>query len=347
MSDHKFILPAEVDTAPRTDGKKRDGRWKLNAGSVMQVVIPDLSDDLVDVVLDLESCTFSKKSILALSEHDKRSVVGKWEDLQADGTGVYGDLFLVDVENENEAVVLSEAIRFRALVRNQVPVEVSVGVHCGEKGHYEEVHDKAVVNGRLYEKGDRPLYILRNGVIYESSLCSFGADSDTGKIAATSHKPGKKETTMSDKLKVLLAKFAEKHHGLVARCVAEGVDEAVITTKVQEADHSDALRAKDQEIETLKASLQAKDQEIETLKAAKTETTKVSETSPLDAKGSEKGVRFGATEGGKPTGELEAKKAGVKTMTDAIQFCREQNKELKGLALRKEARRLFPQAEDR
>jgi hypothetical protein len=121
------------------------------------------------------------------------------------------------------------------------------------------------MNGRQYHgDGDSPLYILHNAQIYEASIVPFGADSVTGRIAASKTPPVKEETSMSDKLKALLAKHGEKHHGLVARLFVENVDEATINTRI----HAAEMDEKDKKIKAMEEELNASKAECAKLKAA-------------------------------------------------------------------------------
>lgn len=260
--------------AERTgDGPENSaGRWRLNAGSEMILKVGDLNGgEPVRAVLDVASAKFAARRIVALSEHEGRQVIGYWEKPEFIGpTGsVEGDLHMVRPTTEMEAKVLAEAVRVNALIKANVPIQTSIGAEAGPDGRFELVPDGETVelNGRTYVGGgDTPLYILRGGLITEASVVTFGADAETGRLAAAKNPtiPSTKETPMSDKLKALLGKYPEKHHGLVARCVAEGNDETIIATKVAAADERDE---KDKQIEALKASLASAESTIVDLKS--------------------------------------------------------------------------------
>lgn len=248
--------------AERTgDGPENSaGRWRLNAGSEMYLTVPGLnSGKTIRVVLDVSSAKFAAKRIVALSEHEGRHVIGFWDNPAFIGAAgsVEGDLHMVRPSSQEEAQVLAEAVRLNALIKANVPIQTSIGAEAGPDGEFELVPaGKSIeINGRKYEGGgETPLYILRGGLITEASVVTFGADAETGRLAARkpeSTTPLTKETPMSDKLKALLSIHAEKHHGLVARCVAEGLDEVAINNKV----HAAELDDKDKQIEALKASL--------------------------------------------------------------------------------------------
>jgi hypothetical protein len=212
----------------------------------------------IRVVLDVEGAKFAAKRIVALSEHEGQHVIGYWENPSFDASGmVDGDLFVVRPSSQEESAVLAEAVRIGALIKANVPIQTSIGAEAGPGGKFELVKagETITVNGQEYEGGgDLPLYILRKGLITEASVVTFGADAETGRLAASKKPiPSTKETPMSDKLKALLGKFAEKHHGLVARCVTEDLDEIAITNKVHAAESDE----KDKEIAALKAENEA------------------------------------------------------------------------------------------
>jgi len=233
------------------------GRWRLNAGSEMILKVGTLNKgDPIRVVLDVVNAKFAAKRIVALSEHEGCHVIGFWENpsFSADGS-TDADLHVVRPTSQEESAVLAEAVRLNALIKANVPIQTSIGAEAGPNGKFELVPDGETIkiNGQEYTGGgDLPLYILRGGLITEASVVTFGADAETGRLAAMkSTILSTKETPMSDKLKALLGKFAEKHHGLVARCVAENLDEAAITTKIQASE----MEAKDKELADLKAKL--------------------------------------------------------------------------------------------
>jgi hypothetical protein len=268
-----MIKPLLANAEKAGDGPENSsGRWRLNAGSEMYLNVGSLNDGkTVRVVLDVGSARFAAKRIVALSEHEGRHVIGYWDNpgfVGASGS-VEGDLHMVRPSSQEEAAVLAEAVRLNALIKANVPIQTSIGAEAGPDGTFELVPaGKSVeINGRKYDGGgDTPLYILRGGLITEASVVTFGADAETGRLAAKkpeSPTQSTKETPMSDKLKALLGKYAEKHHGLVARCVAEGADETVIATKVHAAESDE----KDKQIESLKASLTLAENTINDLKS--------------------------------------------------------------------------------
>lgn len=147
---------------------------------------------------------------------------------------------------------------------------------------------------------------------------------------------------MSDSLKVLLGKFPEKHHGLVARCVAEGLDESATFAKVHASDDAE----KDKKIEALaaeNAEMKAKLDDYAQKGQENQEKESAERLALAASKGSQKGIRFG----GEPEGTKKVEAAEVKTMSQAIKVTAAKHTNLKGFALRRQARQDFPDAEEK
>lgn len=373
-------LVAEVATMVEgTVNETRQGRWRLNAGSEMVVTVPGLNDDKpIRLVVELATVKPKNPKVIALADHCTDQVVGYWDKFMVGDHGVEADLHVITPQGPAEMAVLEHATRVGAMARAGVPVQVSVGAEAGPDGKWERVKagDTVKVNGREYTgDNDIPLFILRNGQIYESSIVTFGADSETGRVAAKKT-PSQPETTMSDKLKVLLGKYPEKFHGLVARCVAEEKDEAFITAKV----HAAEIDERDKELKAAKdkiceledklktyasdeghedggqgthrngAKAKGDDDQMEAEGEADDYAQKGNEGQEKESakkfqlvgKSSKKAVKFG---GGSEGQEENGKRvAAVKTMTQAIKVTAEKHKELKGFALRRKAREDFPDA---
>ena len=370
-----YLMVPTTAPAPRVDEKTgatiRDGRWRLNAGSLMTLPVPGLNDDKngapqpVNLIVDLEGVTFARSRVPALSGHDSSQIIGYWDtpDIVRAGSfceGIEADLHFVIPRDDHEREIFREASRLKALSEQGVPLQVSVGIEPGPDGEWEKVTDASVVvNGRTYmNDSEYPLFILRNGRVFESSMCTFGADSETGRVAASKPTPVIKEHTMSDRLKVLLSKHAEAHHGLIARCVAKDESDADIVQKI----HSAELQAKDSEITKLQARLKASEDDIEAKAKAKAEDDEDEAKAKAKAKaedededededckedktkakakaGSTKAVRFGATDGAKG-------KPSVRLMSEALSVTASQFPDLKGVPLRRKARELFPDVAD-
>lgn len=362
MSTHVLcrsrLVAERVDDPTLTTSTVSDGRWRINAGSEMIVTVAGLNENdkgeaqPIRLVIDLTSLRAKNARIHALADHDTTRVVGYWDAFEFGPEGATASLHLATPADAIEAGILADAVRLRALLRNGVPLQVSVGADAGSEGIWEEVTQPTVVNGMTYDAGGDgpPLYILRKGELFESSILSFGADDQTGRLAASkTTNPVKTEANMSDKLKALLGKTPEKHHGLVARCVAEGLDESATISKVHaaESDEKDkALAAANEMIEKLTtqvADLTAKcDDYAQQCAQHCAQKTERELTNTLALAGAKQTVKFGSTDGKKQ--EVEAGK--VETMTQAMKVVAAANPNLKGFALRREARKLYPNAKE-
>lgn len=305
------------------------GRWRLNSGSEMILTVPALNKKPIRAVIDIASAKMKngQDRIVALYGHDDEKVIGFW-DKGVFAQNIEADLHLIKPKDEMEANVLRESVAVAAMARSGVPIQVSVGAEPGTSGKWKYIPpgEKISCNGREYcGDGELPLYVLESGEVYEASIVTFGADSVTGRIAARLHLPVfKEEAPMSDKLKALLGKFAQKHHGLVARCVAESEDEAVITSKV----HAAELAEKDAEIAALKA-------ENEALKAKKTEEVKATDDKvKAAAKAADRGVTFSE--------KTEEKTDEPKTLTAAMTAMQAAGAKERGFALRAAALAKYP-----
>ena len=340
------MLLAEGLMAPGTNTSEKQGTWRLNAGSEMVFCVDGLNDGKpCRLVVDLDTVRAKNQKIPAFLNHDPLSVVGYWDQFKRDADGIHMDFHLVKPADEIQAAALPEVARVSALITNGVPVQISIGADAGEKGKWEKIEGKITVNGREYDgEGELPLIVLRDGEIEESSFVSFGADAKTGRIAAQAITTPvtQKGPPMSDMLKVLLSKFAEKHHGLVARCVAENLDESAITTKIHAADDMDKdakMKAMEDEISVLKAQLADYAQKGNEGQ----ENESVEKMQLVAAKGSKTGIKFG----GEPTGTETKTKVQCKTMSEAIKVTASKHPTLKGFALRRQARIDYPTAEEK
>ncbi len=307
------------------------------------------------LVIDLKACKPANLKIQALADHDPSKVIGYWDNFEFSSEGVFADLHLMKPASAVEAELLPEAVKTAAYIRDGVPIQVSVGAQASQTGSWELVEGKVQANGREYDgAGDIPLYLLCGGELTESSVVTFGADGKTGQLAAKQLKsPVIKEATMSDKLKDLLGKFAEKHHGLVARCVAENLDESAITIKVHASEMEEkdaALKAANDEIAGLKAKLSEYEAEEGDKKKdeddAKEAMAAVAE--PLKGfVGAKRTVKFGASDDADAKAKAKGGAPKVTTMTQAMKVTAEKDPTLKGFALRKAARAAFPDAEEK
>lgn len=243
------------------------GRWRLNAGSPMLLDVKALrADGPVRVILDIASARFSAQRIAALYGHDDQIVVGYW-DRASNTDGIDADFHPIEPANEIEAAAMPEVVRVRAQVRTGVPIQASIGAEPGDGGQYEFTAPGRVdLNGRAYQIADDgiPTYILRGGVITESSIVTFGADDATGRLAAKQAQINKDSTMSIDALKAALSKHPEKRHAMCARLIADGKNATEIDAAVRAADDADrdtefsALKARCEELEKENADLKSK-----------------------------------------------------------------------------------------
>lgn len=344
----RAFLTADLAKGAENTNAEFQGRWRINAGSEMQVTIPGLNNgEPIRLVVDLSTVRAKNNRVVALFDHSPTNAIGYWDDFSFTAEGAFANLHLVVPQDEKEEAVFADLVRTRALIRSKVPIQVSIGADAGDKGEWKRIEGKITLNGREYDgAGDVPLYVLYNGEIFESSMVTFGADDLTGRLAAKQITTPSKEASMSDKLKALLGKHDEKHHGLIARCVAGGDDEATIQTKV----HASELSEKDKEIEALKAKcaeLQAKcdDYAQKGQEKAERETAEKVAAAAAKAKtGSDKALSFTGTDESK---KKEDEAAQPQTLSQAMKVMAAADPSLKGFALRKAARAKYPNVSEK
>jgi hypothetical protein len=357
MSKPKFYGRASLvaETISRVgdakDTAEFHGRWKLNAGNEMMVKVDGVNGGKpIRLVVDLSTVKAKNNKIHALFDHNLKNIIGYWDNFEFTPEGIFADLHLIGPQSTSEAAVFPDVVRTRAMVRDGVPIQVSIGADSGDVGEWEMVAEKVNLNGREYNgEGEIPLVVLRNGEIFESSVVTFGADDQTGRLAAKADftTPLKKEGThMSDTLKVLIGKYPEKHHGLIARCVAEGCDEATIQQKVHASEDEDLkaqLAAKDEEIKCLKAKLDDYAQKGQ--EKQERETAEKVAAAAAKGKGSTKAISFTGTDDTKTkTGEEVAQ---PETLSQAMKVMAAADSTLKGFKLRAAARKQYPNVSEK
>jgi hypothetical protein len=225
--------------APANDA----ARWHLNNGTPMEVCVSGLNDDArgfpqpVHVVLDLSTLSAAGARVPALLEHVPGNVVGFWEGVSIDPLGgVSAALNLPEPTTEAEAASMPDVVRLRAFMRSGQPWQASVGVRPGPAGEYQRIEpgQSVNINGQTFTAGDVPFYVLRGGVIFEASVVTFGADSQTGPLAARRlaasrlSTPPAKAPKMHDRIKALLAAYPDKRHGrIMSLLAAQATDEDI------------------------------------------------------------------------------------------------------------------------
>jgi len=354
MSKPKFFGRASLvaETISRVgdakDTAEFHGRWKLNAGNEMMVTVKGINGDKpIRLVVDLATVKAKNSKVHALFDHNLKNIIGYWDNFEFTAEGIFADLHLINPQSTAEGAVFPDVVRTRAMVRDGVPIQVSIGADSGEGGEWEMIAEKITLNGREYDgEGEIPLIVLRNGEIFESSVVTFGADDETGRLAAKADltSPLKEEPHMSDTLKVLLSKYAEKHHGLIARCVAEGNDEPAIQTRVHAAECDDLtkqLGAAQEEIKALKAKLDDYAQKGQ----EKQERETAEKVGAAKAKGSEKALSFTGTDETKTKTGDDAKQP--ETLSQAMMVMAKADPTLKGFKLRVAARKQYPDVSEK
>lgn len=353
--------PAQGQTA-KTNG----GRWRLNAGSVMttRVYGVNLQHDQygsyyapIRLVVDMATAKFAKPVMPALSDHWSNSVIGNWSNNSIEGGQIEGDLSLYEARTPAEAEVLPECVRVKALLEQGHPWQASIGAEP-ENGleDYEEIPEgtSLEVNGSKVTADDpeMPTYVLRNAVISEASVCTFGADQNTGPLAAalarrhgrlaasaigTHPTRAKDSAAMKYNLRALLTMFAA-HAALVAESVAAAQDMPEDKQPTPEALQA-SIKEKVHQVELAdeKAKVAERDAEITRLK-----------TEATAGKGKGGKVEASATEAGKApnfaggTAEGEGGDA-PESLIKAMAQLSQENPKLKGLALRAAALKRWPE----
>lgn len=186
---------AELADGDQPAKDKKDGRWSLNTGAEMTTYVYGVNLDKygwpqpIRLVLDIAKAKFEKPVIPALFAHSNWSVIGNWKGSAADEKRLSADLTLYRPKDAIEAQVLPDAVKVAALIDRDHPWQCSVGAfpRKGLEGYELIKPGKTVsLNGREFSgDGEYPLYVMRAPVIYEASVVLWGADGNTGKLAAS------------------------------------------------------------------------------------------------------------------------------------------------------------------
>ena len=238
--------------------------WRLNSGAVMLTRVQGLNQGApILLVIDLATVQFAAPEIDIMREHSV-GPIGRWTNLVSTltgpkGPGIYGSpiLYTPATEAEADMWLLREAAEVQALLTRKHPWQASVEIGAPVDS-YEFVAPGETVsyNGQDYTAPDGPndpsMYVVHNGVVPEASVCLRGADTQTGPTLFAS----KNASTTSTKdnpmdLSALLAKYAEKHHGKIARLHAAGKKADEIASALL----ADDKAATDGEIADLKAKV--------------------------------------------------------------------------------------------
>lgn len=235
--------------------KANGGRWCLNAGSEMVTYVWGLNTGRdgypqpIRCVLDLARTTFENAKIPSLFAHSSWALIGNWTNLEAEDDGLFGDQTIYLPQDPSQTQIFTDSIRVKSLMDQDHPWQASVGCYPADGlDGYQLVADgkELKLNGRVYAgAGELPLYVMRKPVVFEASVVLWGADSETGRLAAALLNPSSlraaqpapaappKESTMSDikRLQGLLARF-KGHDATVAQQFAAGKSDDEISAEV-------------------------------------------------------------------------------------------------------------------
>ncbi len=254
------LLTAEAVAKVSDKGEKskaNGGRWCLNAGSEMTTYVWGLNTGRdgypqpIRCVLDLARTSFETAKIPSLYAHSSWALIGNWTNLEADDVGLFGDQTIYLPQDPSQTQIFMDSIRVKSLMDQDHPWQASVGCYPadGLDGYQLVADGKEIkLNGRVYAgAGELPLYVMRKPVVFEASVVLWGADGNTGRIAAALLDPSSlraaqiapavppKDSTMSDikldRIKGLIARFAG-HEGLVATLLAAGKTDDEISGEV-------------------------------------------------------------------------------------------------------------------
>lgn len=329
---------APVIVVDQPEGKP--AKWRLNSGAVMLTWVGGLG--LVALVIDLATARFEADRISMLREHDQwTGPIGRWENLTVeaagDTAGIYGTpiVYTPDPTKPAEAEMksLKAGGEVAALIERKHPWQASVTA-TSAVSDYERVlpGQSTLVNGQSITASDDihapPLFIARNSVISEASVCTFGADADTGSVAASRTSTPATEPTMSDRLTALLNRHGDKHAGRIAIALKANKTDDQISVELSdatEADHKAALAAEAAKTAGVQAKLDEATTKLADLQA-KLDALKV---------GDEGEATPPATEG-------ESKNSAPKSVTAGMAILKREGSKLDGFKLRSAALHRWP-----
>lgn len=332
----RCAAPVVID---QPEGKP--AKWRLNSGAVMLTWIGGLG--YCALVIDLATARFEAAEIPMLREHSQwAGPIGRWTAGSIDATGIYGSpiVYTPETDAEKDMPSLREGAEVAALIKRKHPWQASVTA-TSALSDYERVlpGQSVVVNGQSVTASDDldapPLYVAHNSVISEASVCLFGADADTGAVAA-SRSTTTPEPTMSkpeDRIAALLKRFpGDKNASRIAVSLSKGLTDEQITVELsdaKDADHAATLAAKDAEIAKLNETNTANTAKIAELQAK------------LDAlkTGTEEEKTPSATKG-------ESENSAPKTYQQGVAILKREGTKLIGFELRSAVLKRFPKLRD-
>jgi len=224
------------------------GRWQIYSGALVQTAVDGINPDKngfpqpINLVIDLATLALPPQGTCpALYEHCQ--ALGHWTNLAIDAVcGVTGRLVIYR-DDTVDCDMLERCAEVRVAAAQGHPWEASIGVYPQATATYELITRPTEINGAIHQPGGLPLYVLRGGLMREASVCLMGADSRTGRVAASAatiaadktnnHPSPTKELTLSDHsaaLGRLVAKFGAARKPHLAVCLMDGATEEDITT---------------------------------------------------------------------------------------------------------------------
>lgn len=269
------IMRQSKDQAAGAGATVSDGLWQIYTGVPVVTYMYELnSSGPIQLIVDLDTLQAAGDRIAALLDHYLPT--GTWSEIAIDPTGIAARLTLLDgTDPATHGLPLFDAARqARLAIAQGFPWQASLGAipDAARGGHYEQITAATTINGRPVAPGDLPLFVLRFGLLDESSVVLFGADSDTGKIAAaaiTTSAPSQ-DLTMSLKARrtALLARLGERHANLIAAALADDATDDEVVEAAAAADVAAAAESAAAATAALTQQLADANATIETLKAA-------------------------------------------------------------------------------
>lgn len=169
----------------------RDGRWAVYTGVEIVPHLDGPGTRPSRIVFDLAGLTPATPRIIALKDHCTFSTLGAWDGFAIEVGEVCLDLHLTRPADEAEARALAEVVAIAAHLRNGVPIQCSIGAEWDPADQVLVPPGQSIeVNGQTYYgAGELPLYVVMRARLTEASLVTFGADSNTRKVAASASNP--------------------------------------------------------------------------------------------------------------------------------------------------------------
>lgn len=204
----------------------RDGRWAVYTGVEIVPHLDGPGTRPSRIVFDLAGLAPASPRIIALKDHSTFSTLGAWDGFAIEGGAVCLDLHLTRPTDEAEARALAEVVAIAAHLRNGVPIQCSIGAEWDPADQVLVPPGQTIeVNGQAWAgAGELPLYVVKRARLTEASLVTFGADSNTRKVAASAANPPT-DPPMSDDTKPTEPTKPDATAALNA--AAEGITKAV------------------------------------------------------------------------------------------------------------------------